>query len=72
MAGGEDQNWAGTRSGAEVYNPRTGTFVSTGSMSTARESHTAILLSNGLVLVAGGDEYPYGGQVWSSAELYKP
>ena len=40
----------------------------TGSLATARERHTATLLSNGKVLVAGGDgvdHIPLG-----SAELY--
>jgi hypothetical protein len=47
-----------------------GTFVATGSMSTARSGATATLLPNGRVLVAGGVS---GGDAWtilSSAELY--
>lgn len=45
-------------------------FALTGSMTTGRESHTATLLSNGNVLVAGGDN---GNLVTlSSAELYNP
>jgi len=43
-----------------------GTFQKTGSMNVARIDHTATLLSNGEVLVAGGDSL--GG----SAELYNP
>ena len=38
-------------------------------MHDARDAHTATLLSNGEVLVAGGQD---GNQVLSSAELYDP
>src|SRR5205823_11828316 len=44
------------------------TFGNTGSLNTAREFHTATLLPNGKVLVAGG----VGGDVLASAELYDP
>ena len=49
---------------AELYDPRTGTFHKTGSMAEDRDSHTATLLPDGRVLVAGGDD--------STAELYDP
>src|SRR5919109_3635066 len=41
----------------------------TGNLNTAREYHTATLLPNGKVLVAGGDN---GKQLLNSAELYDP
>src|SRR5437868_3620013 len=44
------------------------TFDNTGSLNTARGVHTATLLPNGKVLVAGG----YGSGVFASAELYDP
>jgi RHS repeat-associated protein len=56
---------------AELYDPGTGTFAFTGSMSTARWSHTATLLNNGMVLVAGGF-CDYSGLACGSAELYNP
>ena len=54
-----------TLSSAEIYDPRTGTFTATGNMTTARSRHTATLLPNGKVLIAGGADD-------SSAELYDP
>src|SRR5206468_2329111 len=44
-------------------------WVSTGSLVTARTRHTATLLPNGKVLVAGGN---HGHAASSSAELYDP
>src|SRR5690348_9695018 len=45
------------------------TWTITGPLHVARDSHTATLLTNGLVLVAGG--YGIGGFM-GSAELYDP
>ena len=47
------------------------TFSNTGSLNTARTVHTATLLPNGKVLVAGG-QGASGGNFLSSAELYDP
>jgi hypothetical protein len=58
---------------AEVYDPQTGSFTVTGSMSIGRILHTATLLKDGRVLVAGGtDRRGGGGGATGSAEVYDP
>ncbi len=54
---------------AEVYHPTTGLFSISGSMATVREVHTATLLTNGKVLIAGGYN---NTSVISTAEIYDP
>ena len=44
----------------------------TGNLNTGRVNHTATLLQNGKVMVAGGSNYYSGGGVLKSAELYDP
>src|SRR5881275_1362110 len=56
-------------SSAELYDPASETWTATGSLRTARDAHTATLLPNGKVLVAGGNNGP---AALSSAELYDP
>ena len=63
IAGGYDNDFNPVYS-AELYDPASGTFSPTGSMSKARDDATATLLANGKVLIAGGGDV--------SAELYSP
>jgi hypothetical protein len=67
--------------GAEIYDPAKGTFGSTGGMHANRWGHTATLLNDGRVLIAGGysflgsvapDGYQGRTETLSSAELYTP
>jgi len=54
---------------AELYDPKSGVWTATGSMVEARYLHTATLLTDGRVLVAGGSG---GGGPLASAEVYDP
>jgi hypothetical protein len=56
-------------SSAELYNPATGKFTATGSMNYLHYQHTATLLPNGTVLIAGGC---CDGSIDSEAEIYNP
>jgi hypothetical protein len=64
---GPFSSWAS----AEIYDPSTGAFVSTGSMTAARQMHSGTLLPGGKVLIAGG-AFGNGGPSQASAELYDP
>ena len=58
---------------AELYDPKTGRFTLTGSMATPRWSgHTATLLADGRVLVAGGNSSAVDEKPLALAELYDP
>lgn len=72
-----------TMSSAEIYNPTTGTFTQVGGLAQARYLHTATLLDDGRVLIAGGSTvaapgalttywYGQGLQTTASVEIYDP
>ncbi len=68
FAGGNDD--PGPTTGAELFDPATGSFDPTGSLNEARADHMAVQLSDGQVLIAGGSLV--GGRTLAGAELYDP
>lgn len=75
-----DLDPSGAVATAELYDPRTGTWSVTGSMTTPRAWHTATLLADGMVLVAGAEHAddnfgwpePFARGILSTTELYNP
>lgn len=55
---------------AEIYDPVAGEWAATGAMTLARAEHTATLLPDGKVLIAGG--YPQSGDETDAAEIFDP
>jgi hypothetical protein len=55
--------------GSELYDPATGTFATTGGLTTQTSGATATLLKNGMVLLTGGTD---PGTNTTSAQLYDP
>ena len=69
LAGGGDHDGPdGAIAAAEIFRADTLRFQPTGSLHRARSGHTATLLNDGTVLIAGGDN---GGLI-AGAELYDP
>ena len=73
VAGGwDDDGCSHATASAELFDPATGTWRVTGTMTTARFGATATLLPNGEVLVAGGLGEVFRGGAFTSAEIYDP
>jgi hypothetical protein len=70
IAGGFNTTATDTFASAEVYDTASGTWTEVGSMASARALHSATLLPNGKVLVAGGGDFIVHEK--SSCELYDP
>jgi hypothetical protein len=64
----------GSEDNAELYNPRLGTFTAAGSMKQRRRLHTATLLNDGDVLLAGGEDWVFetSDAISATADLYHP
>lgn len=62
---------SGVVSSIELYDPSTNTWTTGPGLATPRNRHTATLLPNGKVLIAGG--YPFGSNLgFAGMELYDP
>ena len=73
IVGGTPANAEGVSylASAELYDPATGSFGPTGSMSDPRIDHAATLLATGKVLITGGMSATWDSEL-ASAELYDP
>jgi hypothetical protein len=72
VTGGDPAGWGYNGpflDSAEIYDPTTGAFKTTGSMMDALTNHSATLLPDGRVLIAGGYD---GSADVASAEIYDP
>ncbi len=71
IAGGQG-NYSGQTAWntAEIYNPKAQTFTLVGNLTTSRCQHTATLLTDGTVLLTGGQNT--SGTTLSTTEIYTP
>jgi uncharacterized protein (TIGR03437 family) len=67
IAGGYDN-----AASAEIFDPVKGQSSATGSMSRPREETSAVILSNGQVLITGGGTTPTYNEATNTSDLYNP
>ena len=74
IVGGRERSSTGTGSvglaSAELYNAKTGAFITVGSMGTGRSDPASVLLPDGRVLIAGG--WNADKTFFDTAELFQP
>ena len=72
LAGGSDATTSAAYTEAELYDPTTGTWLTTGSMNTPRRFAAYVLLNDGRVLAAAGNPNQGPGTPTNTAEIYDP
>ena len=76
IVGGVTTNSNSTNEGAVLFDPHSDSLIQAGELNLKRWQHTAVRLSNGKVLVAGGqhesNDNSVSSYVTNSAELYDP
>jgi len=70
LTGGYPGEGAPPTSSAEIFDPVSGSFASTGDLAVARADHSASLLEDGKVLLAGG--FDASGRALASTEVFDP
>ena len=70
LTGGYPGEGAPPTSTAEIFDPVSGSFTSTGDLTVGRADHSASLLADGSVLLAGG--FDASGRALASTEIYDP
>lgn len=71
LVAGGSTNGTSVSGFSEIYDPASDNWSQTGFMTTPREAAGSVLLNNGVVLVAGGDDGTSGNDL-TNAELFVP
>jgi large repetitive protein len=75
LAGGSSDGFGTDLATAELFDPLSGRLRPTGNMASEREFHTATMLADGRVLIAGGRRFNAAGlrdETLGTAEIYDP
>ncbi|HEX2571609.1 MAG TPA: kelch repeat-containing protein [Polyangia bacterium] len=74
VTGGSNSTRTGADSlvSAEIYDPATGTSALTANMLAGRQAHTATVLSDGRVVLAGGSDFFQSLSALASVEIFNP
>lgn len=70
LISGTGTSGPGSTNSAEIYDPVTGLWAATQNALAVREDHTATVLADGRVIIAGGQSSD--GTTYATAEVYSP